>query len=54
VHVLLDEKLVLLNRVRRDIAYKTMLELWLHFHVPVSFMLLAALIAHVVSIFFLW
>jgi hypothetical protein len=54
VRVLLDEKASLLTRVRRDIRYKTMIDLWLLLHVPVSFMLLAALLAHIVSVFFLW
>lgn len=54
VRVLLDEKAQLLARVRRDISYKAMMEVWLYFHVPVSFALLAALLAHVVSVFFYW
>lgn len=52
--VLLNEKSSLLHRARRDITYQAMLEVWLYLHVPVSFMLLAALLAHVVSVFFLW
>ena len=52
--VLLNEKSSLLNRARRDVTYQAMLEVWLYLHVPVSFMLLAALLAHVVSVFFLW
>ena len=54
VRVLLDDKASLLTRVRRDLGYKAMLECWLSLHVPVSFMLLAALVAHIVSVFFLW
>ena len=34
--------------------YRKLLELWLYFHVPLSFALLAALIAHVVSVFHFW
>jgi hypothetical protein len=30
------------------------MDIWLYFHVPVTFALLAALLAHVVSVFFLW
>jgi len=52
--VLLEEKAALLARVRRDIAYKTMIDIWLYLHVPMSFMLLAAVIAHIVAVFFLW
>jgi len=54
VRVLLDEKASLLNRVRRDISYKTILEIWLYMHVPLSFMLLAALVAHIISILMFW
>jgi hypothetical protein len=54
VRVLLDEKSSLLTRVRRDVSYKAMIDFWLLLHVPLSFMLLAALFAHIVSVFFLW
>ena len=54
VRVLLDEKALLLARVRRDINYKAVMDIWLYFHVPLSFALLAALAAHVVAVFFLW
>jgi hypothetical protein len=54
VRLLLDEKAELLTRARRDIRYKGMMDIWLYFHVPMSFALLAALLAHVVSIFFYW
>lgn len=54
VRVLLHQKAALLDRVRRDISYKGMLDFWLYFHVPVAFMLLAALLAHIISVFFLW
>jgi len=52
--VTLRRKQELLQRARRDIRYKTLLDLWLYTHVPLSFALLAALIAHVVSVFFYW
>jgi hypothetical protein len=54
VRVLLDEKAQLLTRARRDISFKAIIDAWLFFHVPVSFALLAALTAHVVSVFFYW
>jgi hypothetical protein len=54
VRLLLDEKAQLLARIRRDISYKAMMDIWLYFHVPLSFALLAALVAHVVSVFYLW
>ncbi|MBV9863371.1 MAG: hypothetical protein JO267_14630 [Alphaproteobacteria bacterium] len=52
--LLLEEKAALLTRVRQDISYKAIMDIWLYFHVPLSFALLAALIAHVVAVFFLW
>ena len=54
VRVLLDEKAQLLGALRRDIRFKAMMDIWLYFHVPLSFALLAALLAHVVSVFFYW
>jgi hypothetical protein len=46
--------MALLGRVRRDISYKAMMDLWLYLHVPLTFMLLVALLAHIFSVFFLW
>ena len=54
VRILLDEKQSLLTRARQDVRFKAMLELWLYVHVPVSFMLVAALFAHILSVLFLW
>jgi hypothetical protein len=33
---------------------KALLEVWLFIHVPVTFALIAALVAHIVSVFFYW
>jgi hypothetical protein len=54
VRVLLEEKGLLLIRVRRDISYKAMMDAWLYLHVPIAMMLLVALFAHIFSVFFLW
>lgn len=51
---LLLNKQQLLERARRDLRYKAILDLWLYFHVPLAFMLLAALIVHVVAVFIYW
>lgn len=51
---LLARKEELLARARRDIHYKALLDIWLFVHVPLSFALLGALIAHIVSVFFYW
>lgn len=44
----------LTDRVRRDLQIRALLQVWLYIHVPLSFALLAALIAHVVSVFYFW
>ena len=31
-----------------------MLEIWLYVHVPLTFALIAALSAHIISVFFYW
>jgi hypothetical protein len=54
VYGLLLSKQQLLERARRDLRYKAILDLWLYIHVPLAFMLLAALIAHVVAVFIYW
>lgn len=51
---LLTRRNDLITRINRDIRLHAQLQLWLLFHVPLSFALLAALIAHVVSVFFYW
>ena len=43
-----------LEQLRRDAQLKAWLEVWLFVHVPVTFGLLAALLAHVVSVFLYW
>jgi len=52
--VIMTQKNQLLRRVRRDIQLKAKMEIWLFLHVPLSVTLLAALIAHIVSVFFYW
>jgi hypothetical protein len=51
---LLERKAAMLAQARRHIRYKTLLEIWLYVHVPATFALLAALVAHIVSVFFYW
>lgn len=51
---LLSRKKALAERIGRDIQYQALMEIWLYIHVPLSFALLAALIAHIVSVFFYW
>jgi hypothetical protein len=49
----LEEKSAVLHRIRADIRYKALMEVWLYLHVPLTFALIAALTAHIVSVFFL-
>ena len=48
----LGRKQSLVAQIRRDLRYKALMEAWLYLHVPLSFALLAALVAHIVSVFF--
>jgi hypothetical protein len=50
----MTRKSTLIDRIRRDLRYRALLDVWLYAHVPLSFALLAALIAHVVSVFYFW
>jgi hypothetical protein len=49
----LDEKAAVLRRIRIDVRYKALMDAWLYLHVPLTFALIAALTAHIVSVFFL-
>lgn len=51
---LLSRKRSLATRVARDIQYQAIMEIWLYIHVPLSVTLLAALIGHIISVFFYW
>ena len=54
VDELLDRKKAALAQLRRHLRLKALLEIWLYIHIPVTFILIAALVAHVVSVFFYW
>ncbi len=54
VVTLLSRKCELLRRARRDVQFQALMQIWLFIHVPFSFALLAALIAHVIAVFFYW
>jgi hypothetical protein len=49
----LDEKGALVARLRRDVRYKALMDIWLYLHVPLTFALLAALTAHIIAIFYM-
>ncbi len=54
IDVLLGRKQAALGRLRRHLRLKALLEIWLYVHVPMTFALIAALIAHIISVFFYW
>jgi hypothetical protein len=54
VESLLQRRLSQLDRVRRHLRIRALLEVWLYIHVPATFALLAALTAHIVSVFYYW
>ncbi len=51
---LLAKRVQLLQRARRDVQYKALFDVWLLFHVPLTCALLAALVAHIIAVFFYW
>ena len=54
IGALLDRKSAILAQARRHMRIRAQLEAWLYVHVPATFALLAALTAHIVSVFFYW
>jgi hypothetical protein len=51
---LTSAKRAALERLKRDLRFQAWLDAWLYLHVPLSFGLLAALLAHVASVFIYW
>ena len=51
---LLERKGAALDRIRKHLRIKAMLEVWLYVHVPATFALIAALAAHILSVFYYW
>lgn len=51
---LLKQKGAALARLRKHLRIRALLEIWLYVHVPLTFALIAALSAHIVSVFFYW
>jgi hypothetical protein len=43
-----------LERIRRQMRLRGMLEIWLYIHVPTTIALIAALLAHIISVFYYW
>jgi hypothetical protein len=51
---LLERKAAALMRIRSAMRIRALLEVWLFVHVPITFALIAALIVHIISVFFYW
>ncbi|HWV59369.1 MAG TPA: hypothetical protein VN034_01855, partial [Sphingopyxis sp.] len=51
---LLSQKQAALARLRKHLRIRALLEIWLYVHVPLTFALIAALSAHIISVFFYW
>ena len=54
VNELLTNRAEQLAQMRRYLRIKAMLEIWLFIHIPATIALLAALLAHVISVFYYW
>lgn len=54
VRSLLAKRKMQLDQMRGQMRLKAMLEIWLYIHIPTTIALIAALIAHVVSVFYYW
>lgn len=54
VEKLLVRRMAQFDRLRRQMRLKAILEVWLYIHVPATMALLAALTAHIVSVFYYW
>ena len=54
VEKLLVRRKAQLERLRRHMRLKAMLEVWLYVHVPATIGLIAALTAHIISVFYYW
>jgi len=54
VETLLIRRKAQLDRLRRQMRLRGLLEAWLYIHVPLTIALLAALTAHIVSVFYYW
>lgn len=54
VQSLLARRKAQLDQIRRQMRLRALLEVWLFVHIPATIALLAALTAHVISVFYYW
>ena len=51
---LLRRRKAQLDQIRRQMKLRALLDIWLYVHVPVTIALIAALSAHIISVFYYW
>ncbi len=54
VRALLEKRLAQLGQIRGALRIRALLEVWLFLHIPLTLALIAALTAHVISVFYYW
>lgn len=54
VHSLLSRRKAQLDQIRKQMRLRALLEVWLFIHIPATIALIAALTAHVISVFYYW
>jgi hypothetical protein len=54
VYPLLEKRLAQLDQIRGQQRIRALLEIWLFIHIPLTIALIAALTAHVISVFYYW
>lgn len=54
VRSLLGRRKAQLDQIRRQMRLKALLEIWLFIHIPTTIALIAALSAHIISVFYYW
>lgn len=54
VKALLRKRRAQLDQIRRQMRLRALIEVWLYLHVPATIALIAALTAHIVSVFYYW
>lgn len=51
---LLRKRRAQLQQIRGQMRLRALLDIWLYIHVPVTIALIAALVAHIISVFYYW
>ncbi len=51
---LLGRKSALLQRIRLDVRYRALMDVWLFFHIPLAVASVVAVFTHIVIVFFYW